>query len=170
MKMNLSSLEVARRELETAVSLFFKNGDPVSIHTLACASQEILEVIAKKQGSVSMQKELLDLLLPDKRKFVADKLRNPQNFFKHVTGKTIDFNPELSQYFIWDACQLYEKITGEKVKSFQIFHWWFGIKHKEFFPKLDKLMWQKNIDFEIEDRLTFYSEASKVYDTAGIGL
>ena len=45
--MNISKLDAAKRQLETAVELFFNHKDPVSIHTLTRAVHEILEKFAR---------------------------------------------------------------------------------------------------------------------------
>lgn len=37
-KIMTSKLGCARRQLQTAVRLYFNDADPISIHTLACAS------------------------------------------------------------------------------------------------------------------------------------
>jgi len=37
-KVQVSKIEAARRQLTTAINLYFKNGDAVSIHTLAASS------------------------------------------------------------------------------------------------------------------------------------
>lgn len=40
--MILSKIDVAKAQLETAIQLYFLEKDPISIHTLASASEEIL--------------------------------------------------------------------------------------------------------------------------------
>jgi hypothetical protein len=47
-KIKISKLEAARRQVETAIRIYFANGDPVSIHTLAAASLQILVDLDKK--------------------------------------------------------------------------------------------------------------------------
>jgi hypothetical protein len=42
---------VARRQLRTAIRLWFDDGDPVSIHTLAAAAYEILHTLARRKGA-----------------------------------------------------------------------------------------------------------------------
>ena len=48
----MEKVEVARRQLGTALALFLENGDPVSVHTLVCAGCEIVEHLARKVGRV----------------------------------------------------------------------------------------------------------------------
>jgi predicted HD phosphohydrolase len=48
--MPLDKIQVARRQLGTAVALFIEDLDPISVHTLACAGGEIAEHLARKKG------------------------------------------------------------------------------------------------------------------------
>jgi hypothetical protein len=41
-KIKISKLEGVRRQVETAIRIYFVNGDPVSVHTLAAASLQVL--------------------------------------------------------------------------------------------------------------------------------
>jgi len=167
MKINFSKLDSAKRQLETAIDLFFKNEDPVSIHTLACAAHEILEVILGERGVNSMHKELIGSIKEEKRDFVFKKINEAKNFFKHGArdvNKTISFDPELSTYFIWDACQLYEKLTNEKVKRFFIFTFFFGIKNKDYFLVLNDFLTKNQVSLNTENRLEFYINCSAAYD------
>ena len=41
-KIKISKLDAAKRHLETAIRLYFNYGDPIAIHTLACAAHGIL--------------------------------------------------------------------------------------------------------------------------------
>jgi hypothetical protein len=45
----LTKVDVARRQLQTAITLWFTNGDPVSVHTLAAAAHEIIHTVTKKR-------------------------------------------------------------------------------------------------------------------------
>jgi hypothetical protein len=43
-KITISKFDAARRQLNTAITLWFADGDPVAIHTLAYAAYEIIHV------------------------------------------------------------------------------------------------------------------------------
>lgn len=69
----------AYSQLATAIWLWFNYGDPVSIHTLAAASQGILESLAGKTHQLPHMRNWT-------KKFprrVQKILRDPQNYFKH---------------------------------------------------------------------------------------
>lgn len=99
----VSKLDVARRQLYTAIMLWFADGDQVSIHTLAYAAYEIIHVISKKrQRDVGL---LFDAEhVKDKyRKEFNLLLKKHANFFKHAKNDTddeIEFRPVLSDLFL----------------------------------------------------------------------
>jgi hypothetical protein len=48
--LTITKLEAARRQLGTAIVLWFNDDDPVSIHTLVCAAYEIVHTLTKKRN------------------------------------------------------------------------------------------------------------------------
>ena len=46
----LTKLEVAERQLRVAIRLFFERKDAVAVHTLAAASRDLLNDLAKRKG------------------------------------------------------------------------------------------------------------------------
>jgi hypothetical protein len=61
----ISKLAAARRQLATAIELWFIDGDPVAIHTLAFAAFEVIRTISKKRN-------------PNRRKLLFDSLKVPE--------------------------------------------------------------------------------------------
>lgn len=49
-KVTLEKLEVAWRQIDTAITLWFNDGDPVSIRTLACSAYQIVHDVNQKAG------------------------------------------------------------------------------------------------------------------------
>jgi urocanate hydratase len=45
--MNLTKSDVSRRQLVTAIRLFFNEGDPVSVYTLASNALEVIDQLCK---------------------------------------------------------------------------------------------------------------------------
>src|SRR5262245_51955519 len=98
--MDITKLEAARRQLETALHLYFQESDPVSIHSLAAASHEVLTNISRKTESGTQM--IFDLVSEwtkeEYRKEVRRKLHDAQNFFKHADQDhdqvLKNFNPE----------------------------------------------------------------------------
>ncbi len=133
---DISKLQAAESQLKTAIELFFKERDSISIHTLASASQEILEVLGKKKGIKSERLKMLEMYKPEERGKVHNKLWYHKNFFKHAdqnpNGITI-LNPEYTELVIWDAVRLYFFITKKKVPAFLIYDLWMYSKKPELY-------------------------------------
>lgn len=141
-KISVSKIDAAKSQLNTAINLLFSEGDPVSIHTLTCASLQILHdhfgddqsvfdnnlIIHPKTASKNIK--------PDYIKEFINKSRNPANFFKHAKedlkkgANKIEFNPQSTHFFILEAIRCLNILD----KSFyspecRIFDVWFKLKN-----------------------------------------
>ena len=59
--MKLHKKEIARRQIETALDLFFSQGDAIAVITLAGASEEILGNLIRRNGTLCMMDHLIEL-------------------------------------------------------------------------------------------------------------
>jgi len=133
---NVSKVDAAKRQLEVAINLFFRGGDPVSIHTLTRAGFQVLNDLSTKQGIRTIHEQMIESIKPESRKLVRNKFSEARNFFKHANNDSdnlIKFNPELSEFFLWDACDVYKKLTMQKVEIFEVFLIYFRMKNKNIF-------------------------------------
>ena len=98
----------ARGQLDTAITVWFYYGDPVSIHTLAAAAQEILQGVAGKKRPSPLLK-----FLKTKPKSFQKKITDPQNVFKHA-GKdpkhVIPYDPLVGETIITTAILHYQDV------------------------------------------------------------
>ncbi|MES2930995.1 MAG: hypothetical protein V4665_04420 [Patescibacteria group bacterium] len=127
MKISISKLDAAKRQLEMALNLFFRNADPVSIHTLVGAAHQVLQDICEEQGTQSIKQKLLDMVKPEKKTEFIKKLNAPRNFFKHAENdpnSVIEFNPEMTDLILWDTCLMYTTLTQENPAIIQVFNAW----------------------------------------------
>jgi hypothetical protein len=46
----LGKVDVARRQLQTPITLWFTEGDPVSVHTLVFAAYEVFHFVSKSRN------------------------------------------------------------------------------------------------------------------------
>ena len=83
--LKIKKRDAAKRQLETALRLWFEGGDPVSIHTLAAASNEVIHRLGTKKGRPALLQEWLS-----ENPKIRSRMVNVQNFFKHAS---IDSNP-----------------------------------------------------------------------------
>ncbi len=160
----LDKLEVARRQLETAVEMYFAGGDPVSIHTLTMAAYEILDNYAKAK-----QLPRMNMVVHLEKMFPAEAvprlrrlMRKPQNFFKHANedpGDTIDFNPDQTMFPLLDACLMYPVLSASESTIMSAFAQWFTVVvdlpyvHNE---EQAKVLEGLRHCYRVEDRAEFY--------------
>lgn len=111
------------------------NGDSVSIHTLVHASHEILYKTAQKKGITShILDTILSMTREDKRDEFGKKFAEAKNFFKHLypdPNAVLDFNPEVSSFWLWDACQMYQQLAEKITPKMKLFIAWFNIQHDD---------------------------------------
>jgi hypothetical protein len=122
----ISKLDAAKRQLETAIRLYFQSVDPVSIHTLTAAAYNIIRNINEKRGGNPMltKEKILEYVKAEFQKMFRDKINEAENFFKHADRdheSTLTFNPCESEMLILDACSQYYKLTGEDLPLFAVF-------------------------------------------------
>ena len=106
----ITKLEVAVRQVKAAVRLFFREDDPVVIHTLIAAAHQILVDLGEIDNIDSVVKNTARLSQAEKRKFLA-AVNYSFNFFKHADrdpDRRIDIAslPRFTQDFIMDAILL----------------------------------------------------------------
>ena len=142
-KFAITKLEAARRQLETAIRLYFSEADPVSIHTLTLAAYDIIRNVSKKRGGSPMviKDELPELVNPKYKKMFRDKLNEAQNFFKHAdrdADSTLRFCPAITEKMMWDACEQYCKLTSESPPLFRAYIAWFKALYPKVFDMSDE--------------------------------
>jgi hypothetical protein len=125
-KIKVTKLDAAKRQLRAAIRLFFDDDDPVAIHTLAAASQEIIHRLYRNKG--------LDNLLFDScaihdefRAEWARTLKAPATFFKHAKQDAdgiLEFCPDVNAFFILFSCKaLNEMQEPPEVEEFTFMQW-----------------------------------------------
>jgi hypothetical protein len=135
----ISKLDAAKRQLETAIQIYFAHGDPVSLHTLCAAAYNIIRDVASKRGGLQpmlVKDQLIQLAKPDGRKPFRDKLNEAENFFKHADRDhdgVHDFSPALSELFLLDASTHYYQLTSESPPLFKVYRAWFIANNPDFF-------------------------------------
>jgi hypothetical protein len=130
-KLEISKLEAAKRQLVTAVRLYFDYGDEVSIHTLAAASRNILVNLCEHRRvahPISLDSLLQDFVMPVHHKAFRVKYREGENFLKHADrdpNEVLSFNPELTSFLILEGVEAFSVLSVDQVEDFHIYRgWW----------------------------------------------
>jgi hypothetical protein len=146
MQLTITKLEAARRQLETAIKLYFDEGDSASIHTLCCAAYNVIQVLNKKQNSPltlndMMLKDLSDLMpTRAKRKDAHDYLNQTENFLKHGNSDpdaTHTFDSNYTEALLFDAVIKYGRLAGECSPELAMYLIWFASLHPEIVDAAD---------------------------------
>jgi hypothetical protein len=138
----ISKLDAAKRQLQTAITMWFNGGDPVSTHTLAYAAYEIAHAISKKRDP--NRPTLLfdtDEIKPEYRKQYAHWLKTHANFFKHADrdseGAFVDLRPEMTEMFILFAVIGLELCGESRTPEEAAFSLWYHV-HKTHILREDR--------------------------------
>ena len=142
-KLHISKLEAAKRQLETAIRIYFSSGDPVSIHTLTAAAYNVVRDINKQRGGAKLfaKEGFIDYIKEGHEKEVRAIINKAENFFKHADrdhDSTIEFNPAQSEFYILEACSVYAKLSGEFPPLFKLYQSWFIATHQHWFKFPDE--------------------------------
>ncbi len=137
---DISKLDAAKRQIDTAINLFFRESDPVSIHTLVSAAYEILIALAKYQGVNIIIKDTSMIKEEMKAEYIK-ALNEAQNFFKHADKDPkglLEFSPKQTESFLWDAVRIYIELTKEKPSKMLAYRSWFYLENPDLFKELYK--------------------------------
>jgi hypothetical protein len=152
-KIHISKLDAAKRQLELALNLFFHNGDVVSMHTLVGAAYDILKGLCDAQGADIYALKNKKFVKPEKYSDYLNIVNKPQNFFKHAdTDATaiLEFNPSVTEIFLFDAVNTYQGLTGEITPIMLLFRAWFYLKNSDM---IDSKMLAQFQEFESKLKL-----------------
>lgn len=146
-KFHVTKLDAARRQLKAAISLWFESGDPVAIHTLACAAHQIIHDINSKNGGEDL---LFDSVIfkDEYRDKVYKLLTKDRNFFKHADADpdpqgSVEFCPDLTVMFIFMSLKGLQ-CFGESFNEEEItFLAWHGFTCPEFLTKKGAAIYSK---------------------------
>ncbi|KXJ57175.1 MAG: hypothetical protein AXW12_06835 [Thalassospira sp. Nap_22] len=134
-------LFIARQQLLTATNLFFKDDDPVSVHTLAGAASELLSDLCERtverpfHSDVLESNSSLDLV----EYFAARNIY--RNSFKHI-GRNKDeidrnedarkrFSDIQNDFLLFSCVEDYLRLAKTAPIEFQALQLWFIAVHKD---------------------------------------
>lgn len=132
---SLTNLEIAKRQLDRSISLFFNEKDFVSSLTLAGASEEILGKLLNKQGIPHIMDEIIkgslalneiELESPDEpkaRKSITGMMNRFKNKLKHYNEDgSITFSVDFyAAEMINRAAQNYFTLTSDETELMKRF-------------------------------------------------
>lgn len=142
-------LRIARAQLGTALSLFLRNKDPLSVQALACGGSEVIEGLADQNKIPTLSSHILQTH-PGVDMAKIKSLRNQYwNAIKHFYSRDsktarddealmADFSDEKNDTVLfmgWLDYQLLTKKLPVEVQVFQV--WWYATNEKSLKPNVD---------------------------------
>jgi hypothetical protein len=162
-RLKIGKLDAARRQLETAILLYFNSADPVSIHTLAAAAQGILQHLGSHESSPMLLERSLAQIPKELADEIRTSIRKPQNFFKHADqdpDEVIEFAPALTEFTLLDAVAKYLELTGELTLMLRAYEKWFPVLHPHYWTHTSKcdLVNQAHQELGMLSRMEFLTQ------------
>jgi hypothetical protein len=131
----VDKLDAARRQLESAITMFFNDGDVVSQHTLISAAHGVVYDLARQRGFEGSIKDS-PLVSPENRTGFIHAIHLPQNFFKHAktdAGTKLVFRYQVSSFYLFDALRFYVLLAGKATEAMRVFFVWFQLRYPDLF-------------------------------------
>lgn len=151
--LKIGKVAAAQRQLRTAITLWFTDGDPVSIHALAFAAYEVVHAVSKKRNK--HRRDLLfdsDFIKDEYRSEWSILLKKEAYFFKHADrdpDAEIEFNPDVSWGFLLFAI-LGRELCGEPPSDEEsAFLWWLQIHEPRLLTERGRKMVADRVPVEI---------------------
>lgn len=157
--LKISKTDAAKRQLEAAIRMWFHDGDPVSIHTLAAAAHQVVHDLGKARGITAVLRELRDIR-PEYKKQMQQAVARDENFFKHADrdpDALLDFKPITTTFFLMDAVLTYEALTGERPPILRTFQMWMMLQD----PQLVKEEFRANWTAQVKSAGPVFERMSK---------
>lgn len=122
----VTKLDAARRQLETAITLWFADGDFVSIHTLAAAAHAIVHDVALKKGirGTPLFDEIMLPQLGYDTTSYKRAIRKAENFFKHAKDDPhgiFDCSQAITECIMFSTIECYLRLVSEKSLPISMF-------------------------------------------------
>ena len=148
--MDIDKVGIARRQLGTALGLFLRDQDPVSVQCLACGGAEVVEALAVHRGVTSFTNHILD----QRQSLDLPRFRHLRglywNAFKHVfkpRSQELRDDEEIVQNFSDEKNDValligwsdYATLTQRMPIATQVFQvWYFALNLEQLSPDVDQ--------------------------------
>lgn len=156
-KERVTKVEAAVRQIDTAIKLWFSDGDLVSIHVLTSSAYEIIEHLNKNRGGKPL---LYDshLIKDEDRNGVLRQLKLPWNFFKHANNdpnNVLVLNTNYTEGMLELACQGIKILKVAPTELMHAYHCYFQVHHEECMDDEETAMKDQLSPLELKTILEF---------------
>lgn len=128
----VTKTDAARRQLDTAIRLFFSHGDAVAIGTLAYNALEIGATLARQQGKREWTAfEDLEEEFGKPAHELHQEFHAPRNFFKHADRDPEvvleGFDDSVAEYLLFFATIQFGEIAERSLEMWVMLVWFFAV-------------------------------------------
>lgn len=143
----LRKIDAARRQLATAIELFFAGRDAVSVYSLAANSWEIIDTLCTRDKIESFSVQARENV-PEGKDLKFHYINSPyRNFFKHADRDSkqvlAPLPDSLVEGVLFLAVEDYIRLNRRSPVQFQVFQLWYLAKHPN---KLDAAVANEVLD------------------------
>ncbi len=144
----LTKISAARAQLITALDIFVRDKDPVSVQCLACGGGEIIEGLAEAKGEQPFVTHILKTWPAMDRKEIRRKRNQYWNAFKHfydlkgipredeaLLAQFSDLNNDVALYLGWHDYSTVQRRMPIAAQVFQV--WWYALNEEKIEGDLD---------------------------------
>jgi len=162
----VTKIDAAVRQLETAITLWFHDAEPISIATLTYAGYQIISDLNKNRNGKSMLfDEENKHIKPEYQKAFRCRMRATPNFFKHADQDSHEihyFKPEVTQFILLEAISVYSSWKMEIRPLFKVYSLWMTIVYPQIFKEDYIKTFDEIVD---EDNIAVRMGKRKFYET-----
>jgi len=135
----VTKLDAARSQLRTAIELWFSEEDPISIHTLAFASHEIIHRLYRNAGNRDLMYDS-SLIKEEFRADYARMLKGTAAFLKHASNEdnpnsTTELNTSINHTFLTMSVVALLRMKIEMHETELALNFWNIIHHPHWFAE-----------------------------------
>lgn len=127
-RLMVSKLEVAKRQIDTAIRMIFSDADPVVVHTIAAAGNQIVRDICQKRGDIAHYSEFVGLINPSGEKKFWALFNRTASFLKHANHDphgVYEFEEEETDFLIGLSIRWYKDLGNHPTAEMtSYFVWW----------------------------------------------
>ena len=146
----VGKIDAASRQLNAAILLWFSEGDPVPIHTLACSAHQIVHDINRQRGGLDLIYDNLNFK-DEYRRQVIKHLKQHYNFFKHAdtdADASIEFDSKITEWFILYTSLGLEFLGCRPDEIRGAFNIYYALLNPQFLSKKGRVNWIESISQE----------------------
>lgn len=127
-RVRVNKIEAAASQLDSAIFLWFNNGDPISVHTLVVAAEDCFAALLRLRGRTST---VMRDWLSAQPQAVQKELCDTKNFFKHGaknTKREVLLSPFYTEMLMFD-CVVQCGWIYPHTPLMRAYSVWFGSDH-----------------------------------------